>query len=362
MSVYPQKRNGKFTGKWFAEIEREGVRTRRLRSTKELADKVETLLLAGQEVPVSGEAVQAEPVATLGWLKDQAALIWAECKDKQSAARLSVCVDLLGPELDICAVRTLQLDELKAKLKARKPTDKRFRAIKSSKTVHRYLAALSGALKWAFQREIIANKPHIPWPKVTQSPKQFFRPKEEAAIVAYFLDRGNIMMAVVVRVLATTGIRVGELLRLQPENVVDGFVLVGDWEGGTKTGDSRYVPIDESLEQPFRQVLEAGLPSYIGIKKYLRRATEACGIDQRKTPHKLRHTAATRLTQAGVQTFVIQEFMGHKSLTTTRGYVSIEPETLKVAAKMRGAGGGLEGDQGVSERILAHLAPKKDAA
>jgi site-specific recombinase XerD len=104
------------------------------------------------------------------------------------------------------------------------------------------------------------------------------------------------------------------------------------------------------------------LPSYIGIKKYLRRATEACGIDRRKTPHKLRHTAATRLTQAGVQTFVIQEFMGHKSLTTTRGYVSIEPETLKVAAKTQGASGGLEGDQGVSERLLAHLASKKDAA
>lgn len=358
MTVYAQRRRGKLTGQWVVEVTRNGRRRRKVLPTFEQALSIEGRLLAGLEV------VQDDlgTTYTLEWLRQQSSLIWEGCKDTQAARRFSVCVDLLGPKIALRDLRTLHIDELKAKLHDLKPAKRNLRPVVSPQTVHRYLSSLSAALRWAYKRELIAKMPYIPWPKLERPRKKYFRPEEEAAIVRYFLSRGNVTMAIVVRVLAVTGLRIGEFLKLQPHHIQDGFILVGDWQGGTKTGDTRYVPLDERFEEPLKQLLAQGLPSYRGILKYLKRATKACGIDPGKTPHKLRHTTATRLTQAGAQTFVIQELMGHRNVETTRGYVSVEPMTLKLATQLKGAAGSLEGQEGLSEAVLekTELASIKD--
>jgi site-specific recombinase XerD len=59
------------------------------------------------------------------------------------------------------------------------------------------------------------------------------------------------------------------------------------------------------------------------VAKYARRAADGCPslADKPITPHTLRHTAAMRLLEAGVDTAVIALWLGHESVKTTQIYV-----------------------------------------
>jgi integrase/recombinase XerD len=59
------------------------------------------------------------------------------------------------------------------------------------------------------------------------------------------------------------------------------------------------------------------------ITKYIEIATECCPTlhEKRVTPHTLRHTAAMRLLQAGVDTTVIALWLGHERVDTTQIYL-----------------------------------------
>lgn len=71
----------------------------------------------------------------------------------------------------------------------------------------------------------------------------------------------------------------------------------------------------------------------IMIKKYAERA----GIKKKVTPHVLRHSFATHLLKHGVDIRIIQQLLGHASLSTTQIYTSVDMETVKdIYDKARG--------------------------
>lgn len=61
----------------------------------------------------------------------------------------------------------------------------------------------------------------------------------------------------------------------------------------------------------------------------LKDSAEAAGLPPGITPHTLRHTFATHLMEGGADVRVVQELLGHASVTTTQIYTKVTAETLR---------------------------------
>jgi integrase len=132
---------------------------------------------------------------------------------------------------------------------------------------------------------------------------------------------------------ATTGLRVGSLVALRPED------CHGDWLWTTAAkGDRRYrVVLSRPAQIAVRHLLAlSNGPTLLGVRRggfryWVHRAALDAGLG-RVYPHLLRHAFATRLAQvADPRTW--QEAMGHADLSQYPRYVHVDGHRLREAVE-----------------------------
>jgi integrase len=140
-----------------------------------------------------------------------------------------------------------------------------------------------------------------------------------------------------------TGMRRGELFKLRWFDVdfQRGLIHVRDAKGRDTKTVNRDVPMSEAA----RAMLE-GLPKtsahvfpspktggqLVDIKRSFGLACETAKIKDLRF-HDLRHTAATRMADAGVNVVVIAEVLGHGDIRTTKRYAHAMDEAKREAVE-----------------------------
>jgi site-specific recombinase XerD len=103
-----------------------------------------------------------------------------------------------------------------------------------------------------------------------------------------------------------------------------------------KGGKERVVPLGEEAAYRLRRYLEDSRPQLVrGAEDALFLSTRGRRLDTSTIrrllphPHRLRHAFATHLLEGGADLRVIQELLGHSSLSTTQAYSHVDARRLR---------------------------------
>jgi integrase/recombinase XerC len=222
----------------------------------------------------------------------------------------------------------------------------------SSKSLNRKISALKSFFKYCLRQQIIQQSPMtvIVSPKVSKRLPEFVQQDDMLALLnCEAFDEGfkGSTDQLLIRLLYATGMRRSEIANLKESQVNTHRKELRVLGKGNK---ERLIPMSADLLQAiaayiaekrklFGQSLveqllvtvkgQALYPEYIykTVKRYLSVATTL----NKKSPHILRHSFATHLTNNGAELKAVKELLGHSSLAATQVYTHNTIEKLKQA-------------------------------
>jgi integrase/recombinase XerD len=219
-------------------------------------------------------------------------------------------------------------------------------------SLRRRAAALKGFYRFAFGEALIATDvaAHLDLPRMPRLlPETLTQQETERLLDApagdALLDRA------LLELLYAAGLRISEALRLDLEDLsFDGaYVRVigkGDRERLVPVGEIALEAIRAWLTGPREALLAVshvqphrGGPIFLAKSgkrlgrqqawAIVKRAAAVAGLNDRVSPHTLRHSFATHLLEGGADLRIVQELLGHASISTTQLYTHVTGERIR---------------------------------
>jgi len=255
--------------------------------------------------------------------------------------------DYIQYQRDVAAKRSWERDQLSLrhlnvflgdrKLSAITPKDiqdyqsRRLKDGMRPATVNRELACLKHLFNIAKQRSnFFGDNPvsKINFLEENNQIERVLTHDEEKKLISYLAPHIKPIISTAIY----TGMRKGELISLKWDNVNLDTNLITIEATNSKSKRIKKIPISQTLRKVLlQQKLITGFHEFVFLTpkgdKYKRvdslnsfkRACDKAGISGLRF-HDLRHTAATRMIEAGVNIVVVSKLLGHASIITTMRY------------------------------------------
>ena len=147
----------------------------------------------------------------------------------------------------------------------------------------------------------------------------------------------------IVELMYSTGARVSEIVSLDLDEVDDsGLMRVrgkGSKERLVPVGSYAKAALDAYLVRSRPALAARGVARALFLNQRGNRLSRqsiweiiqkaAAGLEKEVSPHSLRHSFATHLLEGGADVRVVQELLGHASVTTTQIYTMVSVDTLR---------------------------------
>jgi integrase/recombinase XerD len=158
----------------------------------------------------------------------------------------------------------------------------------------------------------------------------------------------SVRNSALIEVLYATGARVSEVVNLEISNVAE-IANTMTLKLSGKGGKERVVPIGIYARNSLDQYLTLSRPNLLRKKsnpslflnsrgdtlsrqsawEIIATLAERANVETRVTPHAIRHSFATHLLDGGADIRVVQELLGHSSVTTTQIYTLVTIDKLR---------------------------------
>ena len=232
-------------------------------------------------------------------------------------------------------------------------TDDGLRRYKES-SIARALAAVRSFHRFCVEEGLLVSDPseEIGGPRVPQGIPKALSEAEVVALLDAVPGDGPRPRRdrAILETLYAGGLRISELVGLDLGDVdlYDGQVRVLG-----KGNKERVVPLGRTAREALGDYLTTGRPELErptraaerglflnarggrltrqGAWLIVRAAGDRAGLGGRLFPHVLRHSCATHMLDHGADIRVVQELLGHASLSTTQVYTMVSPERLRAA-------------------------------
>lgn len=249
-----------------------------------------------------------------------------------------------GKPVNPTEITSLQVREFLAKLK-----EKNYQKT----TVVRKLATIRSFYKFLMRKGHVTENPmaDIETPKVEKKLPHFLATEEvEKLLNAPQEDTfQGVRDRAILEALYSTGLRVSELTAL---NVSDLDFTAEVIKCRGKGRRERVVPIGSFALQAIKRYVEQRSQvsrsntkdpdalflnrfgdrlSTRSIRKILDKYIKITGLNEKTSPHTLRHSFATHLLNRGANLRMVQELLGHKHLSTTQIYTHVTTNNIKEA-------------------------------
>lgn len=208
-------------------------------------------------------------------------------------------------------------------------------------TVNRYLASLKTVLRHHKQQwdHIKLKKEKNGRIRILASEEvsnvvELLRGAVENGKLPYYLE-----LADLVEVLVDSGMRLSEALRLEYKDVDFSSNLISIWiNKGEKprsipmTSRVRNILLERQADNPIK-VFDIEIGECERAWKWVREQMKMKADDE-FVLHALRHTCASRLVNAGIDLYVVKEWLGHSSIQITERYAHLNPRKLSDAVEV----------------------------